>query len=113
MLFLFLDQKTSSIQAALNSSFWALFFYLLLATTVHPWYIAAMMIWLVLANQKIVLYWAFFAGLTYINYQGAVFHENLWLVALEYIGLFGLLLRHIYKPTMLCRKQERSNAGSK
>ncbi len=73
--------------------------YYLCSTTVHPWYVAGMLVWVVLAAQYWPLVWAFGAALTYLNYHTGQFHEHLWLVSLEYV-LLGFYLVFAYKQPL-------------
>jgi alpha-1,6-mannosyltransferase len=61
--------------------------YLFLSTTVHPWYIATLLILSVFTNYKFPLVWSFviiLSYLAYINLNTADKSENLWIIALEY-----------------------------
>ena len=65
--------------------------YLIFATTIHPWYLAPLVMFGVFGPFKFQIIWSFLIFLSYAAYQNPIFHENLWLVTLEYILVFGLL----------------------
>lgn len=58
--------------------------FLLTTTTVHPWYLSFLILLAPFAHFRFPLVWSFFAVLTYINYSYNPYHENKWIVALEY-----------------------------
>ncbi len=66
--------------------------YLLLATTVHPWYLATLVMLSLFTHFRYPIFWGGLATLTYINYWGGVYKENLWVVAFEYSVLVVIIL---------------------
>jgi len=75
--------------------------YYFTATTVHPWYIATLLILSIFTRYKFVLVWSFVVMLSYVAYTHTNYTENLWLVALEYILVYGVFIWEvlIQKPT--------------
>ncbi|WP_460612114.1 glycosyltransferase 87 family protein [Hymenobacter seoulensis] len=65
--------------------------YFLLATTVHPWYIAPLVMLSVFTRLRYALVWSGVVGLSYAAYQTSTYTENLWLVGLEYMVVLGVL----------------------
>jgi hypothetical protein len=75
-------------------------FYLLLSTTVHPWYIATILILSVFTNYKFPVVWSFIVILSYLAYlqiDKADKSENLWIIAIEYIVVFSVFLFELLK----------------
>ena len=66
--------------------------YFLLATVVHPWYLTILVALTSLTYFKYPLVWSFAAVLSYSAYQTATYEENLYLIALEYILVFTMLI---------------------
>lgn len=65
--------------------------YLVLATTVHPWYVITI-VWLAsFSSFKIILIWSFLVFISYVNYSETVYYENMFWIALEYILLFSCI----------------------
>lgn len=69
----------------------ALTFYLLLATTVHPWYVTPLVAFSVFTNWRYAIWWSALIPLTYIAYNNGSFNENLWLIAVEYVVVFAAI----------------------
>jgi hypothetical protein len=68
---------------------WAFVLYLLCATTVHPWYLSVPIMLCCFTNWRFPLVWSFLIMLTYTNYLTEPYHENLWLVTVEYLAVAG------------------------
>ena len=65
--------------------------YLLLSMTIHPWYVIMPVAMCLFTNYRYPILWSGLIMMTYINYADEVYHENLWLVALEYVLVFGFM----------------------
>ncbi len=63
--------------------------YLLFSTTVHPWYIAPLVIMSCLGVFRFGILWSALIFCTYVGYSTSGYHENLWIVAAEYIMVLG------------------------
>jgi hypothetical protein len=66
--------------------------YVFLATTVHPWYTILPLTLCIFTNFRFPIVWTGFAFLTYINYSYPVYHENMWIVGLEYFAVYSVLI---------------------
>lgn len=66
--------------------------YQLCSTTVHPWYIAPLVALASLTSFRFTILWSALILLTYINYSYSPYHENIWIVALEYILVIGYFI---------------------
>ncbi|GAA4238660.1 DUF2029 domain-containing protein [Postechiella marina] len=74
-------------------------FYYFTATTVHPWYIATLLILSVFTKYKFPLVWSFviiLSYLAYVNINKADKSENLWVIAIEYLVVYGVFLWEIF-----------------
>jgi hypothetical protein len=65
--------------------------YYLLATTVHPWYLALLVGLGTFSRFRFPLVWAGLAVLSYAAYRTSAYTENLWLVGLEYVVTLAVL----------------------
>ena len=68
---------------------WCITCYLLLTTTVHPWYLSLPIVCCVFSRFRYPIVWSGFIMLTYVNYSYPVYQENLWVVALEYLAVLS------------------------
>lgn len=69
----------------------AISLYLFLSATVHPWYVIYVVIWSVFTRFRYPVIWSALVWLTYINYSYPQYHENYWVIAVEYITVFTVL----------------------
>lgn len=89
-------RKNRSIENLLISMVLAISFYLFAATTVHPWYLATPLLLSVFTQFKFVQVWSLVVVLSYFTYSHQAFEENMWLIALEYGTVFGVLGYEIF-----------------
>lgn len=86
-------KHNKNIKFFLHSLLFSISFYYFLSTTVHPWYIALPLIISVFTPHfKYPLVWSFMMILSYSAYITPEYHENLWLVALEYLMVYGVMI---------------------
>lgn len=71
--------------------------YLLLATTVHPWYLALPVMFSVFTHYRYPVFWSGLICCTYVNYAYDPYHENLWVVGIEYTVVFSLILIEVFR----------------
>ena len=94
-------RKNNSLKSLISGCVFALAFYFLLSTTVHPWYIVTPLLLSVFTKYRFPIIWSFMAILSYSAYGNAEFHENLWLVALEYIVVISFAITEVFFPKKL------------
>jgi len=85
-------KKNNSIPKLSTSILLVFTIYLFLSTTVHPWYIATLVMFCIFTNYRYPLVWSLVIIVSYLSYLGigtADKSENLWLVALEYYVVFS------------------------
>jgi alpha-1,6-mannosyltransferase len=78
--------------------------YLLLSTTVHPWYIMTPLLFGVGLRIWHVVAWSFLGLLSYVNYNGDVYQEQHWMIWLEYGLVLGIFLMEIKMKNTLYSK---------
>jgi alpha-1,6-mannosyltransferase len=71
--------------------------FLFLSTTVHPWYIATLVILCMFTNYKFPLVWSLALVLSYLAYTNASNTENLWIIGLEYVIIFSIFIWEAFK----------------
>jgi Gpi18-like mannosyltransferase len=94
----FLRKNKNAVQL-ITAMLLALSFYYFTATTVHPWYIATLLILSVFTKYKFPLVWSFviiFSYLAYVNINKADKSENLWVIAFEYIIVYGVFIWEVF-----------------
>nr|WP_317167259.1 mannosyltransferase [Winogradskyella helgolandensis] len=89
--FSFFKQNNSLAKLA-TSMLLALTCYLFLSTTVHPWYIATLVILSIFTNYKFPLVWSLVIIISYLAYSNTDNSENLWIIALEYSIVFSVFI---------------------
>ena len=90
-------RNNNTISKLAESMLLAFAFYLFFSTTVHPWYIATLVILCVFTDYKFPLVWTLVVVLSYFAYANIANTENLWIVALEYGVVFAVLIWEILK----------------
>jgi hypothetical protein len=89
-------KRNCNIQGLLTSMLFVIVMYLLFATTVHPWYLATPLLLSVFTKYKFVQVWSAMVVLSYFAYSQPNFKENLWLIALEYVVVFGVMFFELF-----------------
>lgn len=94
----FLKKNKTTIEL-ITSMLFVLTFYYFTATTVHPWYIATLLILSVFTKYKFPLVWScviILSYLAYMNINKADKSENLWIIGLEYIIVYGIFIWEVF-----------------
>jgi len=90
--------KNDSWTKMLQKMLLAYSIYLLLASTVHPWYVINLVVLSVFVQRyKYALLWSSLVVLSYIAYQTDVYQENYLLIWVEYIMVIGWLLFELFE----------------
>lgn len=92
-----LFRKAETMHQLITNMLFALTVFLFLSTTVHPWYLATLVLFSVFSNYKYPLVWSLVIVLSYLAYANANNIENLWLVSIEYALVFSFLFAEIFK----------------
>ncbi|WP_456438536.1 mannosyltransferase [Psychroserpens sp.] len=101
-------KRQITTKTLLMNMLFAFTFYLFLSTTVHPWYIATLLILSVFTNYKFPLVWSFviiLSYLAYINLNKADKTENLWIIAIEYVIVYGVFVWELFQQKRIKRKK--------
>lgn len=91
LIFSFL-RNNKNISSLITSMLWVLSCYYFLATTVHPWYIIFLVILAIYTEFRFPLVWSLTVLLSYWAYTNAQFQENLLILSIEYILVYGFLI---------------------
>ncbi|WOD44505.1 mannosyltransferase [Hwangdonia lutea] len=98
LIFTFFRKNKTTIQL-ITAMLLVLSFYYFTATTVHPWYIATLLILSVFTKFKFPLVWSFviiLSYLAYLNVDKSDKSENLWIIALEYIIVYSVFIWEVF-----------------
>ncbi|MBA6156894.1 mannosyltransferase [Tenacibaculum sp. S7007] len=94
-------RKNKSIKELITAMLFGLSFYYFTTTTMHPWYIATILILSVFTKYRFPLVWSIVIILSYQAYANTPWKENLWFVGIEYVFVYGFLIWELFikKPT--------------
>lgn len=76
---------------------WALTIYLLMATTIHPWYVTALVALAAITNYRFPIAWSVLVILSYAGYTETGYDENMLLVIVEYLLLASAMILDLRK----------------
>jgi hypothetical protein len=97
-------KENNSVYQWFKNALFILTIYLLISTTVHPWYIINLVLLSVFTKFKYPMVWSLTAVLSYYAYSVVPFKENLWLVILEYLVVFAVLFYEIKNQKNVIQK---------
>ncbi|WP_299759354.1 glycosyltransferase 87 family protein [uncultured Pontibacter sp.] len=89
-------KKLGSVRRLAGYMAAALTMYLLLSTTVHPWYLTTLLALTVMSHFRFAVTWSGLAILTYAAYRTPTYREDLLLVTLEYSLVLLWLAAELY-----------------
>lgn len=84
-----LFRRNDSLQRLISTMLLGISVYLFLSTTVHPWYLVTPLFLAIFTRYRFAIIWSFMVIFSYYTYSNTQFQENLWLIALEYLVVFG------------------------
>lgn len=90
-------RKNEQHKVLLTSMVFAISFYYFFSSTVHPWYIATPLLLGAFTRYRFPIVWSFLLIISYQVYASNPWKENLSLIALEYVLLYGYLLFELKK----------------
>lgn len=70
--------------------------YYFTSTTIHPWYLVTLVILSVFTNYKFPLIWSFMIVFSYYAYANDTYSENLWVIGLEYVVVYGVFIWEVF-----------------
>lgn len=90
--------KNKSWEDVFKKMLFAYTIYLLLATTVHPWYVINIVVLSVFVrNYRYALLWSALVILSYSTYMEESYQENMFLITVEYICVLGWLGLELFR----------------
>jgi hypothetical protein len=85
-------RRNNSMKQLITALLFGLSFYYFTTTTMHPWYLATLLILSVFTKYRFPIVWSIAIILSYQAYANIPWKENLWFIALEYIIVFSYLI---------------------
>lgn len=85
-------RKNHNLESVITSMVLMLSSYYFLSSTVHPWYIVFLLGISIFTKYRFPLVWSLAIVLSYEAYSNPDYKENLWLLAVEYILVFGFFI---------------------
>lgn len=90
-------RKNKNPQELITGLLIGLTFYYFTTTTMHPWYLATLVLLSVFTKYRFPVVWSLVIVLSYQAYANNPWRENLWVVGLEYLLVFGVLIWEILR----------------
>lgn len=85
-------RKNITAKELITAMLFGLSFYYFTTTTMHPWYVATLVILSVFTKYRFPIVWSIVIILSYQAYSNFPWQENLWFVGLEYLVVYGFLI---------------------
>ena len=85
-------RKNTEPKTLIHSFLFVLSFYLFTSTTIHPWYIATLLMLSVFTNYSYIVVWSFTVFLSYYTYSQPNFKESYVVLCLQYVPVYLLFI---------------------
>jgi len=92
ILFLTLFKKNTTTRQLTTHMLFVFTFYLFMSTTVHPWYIATILMLGLFTDYKFPVVWSAIVIISYLAYANSDNTENLWVITLEYLVIYSFFI---------------------
>ncbi len=90
-----------------NTLLWISTIFALFSLILHPWYITLVILFGTMTNYRFGILWSFLIMGTYAGYYASGFEEVMFIVAIEFIAVIGMIYFEIKKQTPYTRLKER------
>lgn len=104
LMLTFLKKNNTTKQLIISMLFAASIYYFI-STTIHPWYLATLLILSVFTNYKFPLVWSFMIVLSYLAYTNTQNTENLWIIGLEYLVVYAVFIWEVFLKKDLIKEE--------
>ena len=89
-------RKNTTAKELITALLLGLSFYYFTTTTMHPWYLTTLILLALFTNYKFPIVWSFTIILSYAAYSNEIYKENLLLISIEYLVVYGFLAWEIF-----------------
>ena len=97
MMILMLRKSNISWNTWFESALLALSIYYFMALIIHPWYIISLVFLGVFTRFQFQLLWSALIFLSYSAYQTESYSENYYLLAIEYLMVYGIFFWEFFR----------------
>lgn len=97
LLIISLFRKNRTPQQLITALLLGLSFYYFTTTTMHPWYLAFLVLLCTFTNYRYPIVWSLLILLSYQAYANNPWSENLWFITVEYAIVYGFLIYELIK----------------
>jgi alpha-1,6-mannosyltransferase len=98
-----LIQNKTKTSKLILSILWVLTGYYFVSTTVHPWYVISILLLSVFTSYKFARVWSYTLIFSYLAYNQFSVHENGYILALEYLPVWAVLVWEISNQRASCK----------
>ena len=89
-------RKNTHPKELITALLFGLSFYYFTTTTMHPWYLATLILLSIFTKYRFPIVWSLVIILSYQAYANLPWKENLWFVGLEYVIVYGYLIWELF-----------------
>lgn len=89
-------RKNTTPKQLITALLFGLSFYYFTTTTMHPWYLATLILLAVFTKYRFPIIWSLVIILSYSAYSNEIYKENLLLISIEYIVVYGFLIWELF-----------------
>ena len=90
-------RKNTTLKTLIPALLFGLTFYYFTTTTMHPWYLATLILLCVFTKYRFPIVWSLSIILSYQAYANTPWNENFWFLILEYLFVFSYLIFELKK----------------
>jgi len=83
---------------------WLLMIYFAMTTTLHPWYITTLLVLSIFTRYRFPVIWTLFIFFTYQGYTETGYEPNYWLIGMEYLVVYGIMIREMKTASIIQRQ---------
>ncbi len=102
ILIVLYKRQPLELKTVIQRASWIILAYLLMSTTVHPWYLIPLLGITILAGYRFGVIWSYLIFLSYSHYNQGLFQEHYGFIALEYLLLLGVIILE-FNPKLRAR----------
>ena len=89
-------RKNATPKQLITALLFGLSFYYFTTTTMHPWYLATLILLSIFTKYKFPMVWSLVIILSYSAYSTEIYKENLILISIEYFIVYGFLIWELF-----------------